>query len=76
MKKKTTYKIIVEYYPYEILAYCPQIPYYHQMYDTDCPINQILQEAKEEIDKLKRKPKPLKKIITTLPLLRIYTKKE
>ena len=35
-----------------------------------------LQEAQEKIDRLKRKHKPLKKIITTLPLLCIYTKKE
>ena len=51
-QNKIKYKIIVEYYPYEILVYCPEIPFFHSFYDTDVPYKNIKQRTQNEIKEI------------------------
>lgn len=62
-----TIKIIIEYYLCEIVAYCPEIPYIHQIYDTDVSLTTIIQQIKCNI-KERQEIKPIKRIFMKISL--------
>ena len=51
-QNKIKYKIIVEYYQYEILVYCPEIPFFNSIYDTDVSYKDIKRYTQNEIKKI------------------------